>query len=349
MGSRRAAAFAAFFLVVAGVAPAVDSSRPAWYPRRPVTLIVPFARGGGLDLSARMLARYAEADLGESIVVVNNTAGGNIAGNLESVRAEPDGYTLGVWGMGLVTDELVVRGVPYTHDDVQPLCMYAFDPHLIAASREFAERAGIETFADLMEYVRNNPGRVTFGSGGNWTSHDFVRLKAEAAAGGAFVRMPFLGGAPAAQAANAGNCDVVSVFLAEYLALPDRNGLVLLAAADGERLPQLPDLPTTAEQGYPGMVQVMWRVLTLPKGTPASLREYLEAVFRAAVENPAFVAEAAAMGINARFMGSGDLALFLEQEFAHFADMTRLWGIRIEETEAAEGEGSRMEHGVDVK
>lgn len=319
-----------FLLPFFTIAPAGETVKPSGYPARPIDVIVPYAAGGGLDLSMRLLAKYAEVELGEKINVVNMTGGGNIQGNLFAIQAEPDGYVLGCWGMGLVTDELVIKNCPYSHNDVVPICLYSDDPHVITVSAAFAQRHGIATLRDLLEYVGKNAGKVTFGSGGNWTSHDFIRLKIETQAGVKFVRMPFLGGAPALHAAAEGNCDVVSPFVAEVIPHIDSGKVIPLAVTYPVRLSTLPDVPTTLEEGFPALTQTMWRVITVPKGTSQELIDYLGSVFQKASANPDYMQEAQALGVNPVFMGHAALTGFLEEEFLAFVTATEQWGIRVE-------------------
>ena len=304
-----------------------EAAKPAGYPVKPIEIIVPFAPGGGMDVSVRLLAGYAGEELGEKIRVVNLTRGGNIQGNLEGIRAAPDGYVLGCWGTGLVTDQLMVRNAPYTHKDVEPVCMYARDPHLIVVSAEFAERTGVRTLEALLRHIGENPGMVVFGAGGNWTSHDFLRLKLEAAAGEKFARMPFLGGAPALRAALEGNCDVVTPFPSEFMPYAESDAVIVLAVASESRLRMLPDIPATKELGYPSFVQGIWRVIAAPKGTPQRIIDYLAAVFHRAVENGDFVSEAGKAGITPVFMAGDELKDFIEEEYEAFVDLTGELGI----------------------
>ncbi len=306
-----------------------DIAKPANYPSKPVEIIVPFAAGGGLDIAVRLLGKYAEQELGQRVVVSNKTGGGNIQGNVEGIRARPDGYVLGAWGNGLATDELLVRGVPYTHTDVQPLCMFANDPEVFTVGKKTAEERGWKTLRDVIDYAAANPEKVTMGMGGNWTPHDFLRLKTEESRGVKFNRMPFAGGAPALQSAASGNCDLVVPFLAELLGLIDSGLVVPLAVAYDARVPQIPDVPSVAELGFPEMTQTIWRCLTLPKNTPPEIVSYLEAVFEKVIADPEYQAEARKIGVNPVFMGAKDLEAFVAKEYAYYAAKTEEWGIRV--------------------
>ena len=319
------ALFIALFCSLA--CPAVSAGS---FPERAVTIIVPFSRGGGLDVAVRLAAKYAEKELGGEIEVVNVTKGGNIAGNLQGIGAEPDGYTLLAWGSGLVTDTLLVKSASYTHLDVKPVCMFANDPELIVVNRAFAEENGIDSLDSLLEYVRAHPGAVTIGMGGNWTAHDFLRLKIETGADVKFNRMPFLGGAPALEATAQGECGVATPFVSEYLGNPHRDGVLPLAVAFGERVKQLPDIPSVAELGHPGMTQTLWRILSVPLGTPDNVVQTLENAFRRVLDNPDFLEEAFLLGINPEFKPAAELRLFLDSEFALYREITRELDIQVE-------------------
>lgn len=324
---------AAFLLAACHAGARAGESMAPSYPSKPMRIIVPYAAGGGMDIATRLLARYAETELGQNIVVDNITKGGNVAGYLEGIGAPPDGYTLLAWGNGLVTDELIVKNAPYTYEDVMPVCMFADDPEAIVVDAEFARENGIVTLEDLFAHVRANPGAVTIGVGGNWTVHDFLRLKMEARAGVKFNRMPFLGGKPALQAAATGNCNVAMPFISELLALDNMDGVIPLAVAYDARLPQLPDVPSVGEAGYPGMTQSIWRIISLPKGTPENIAFTLENAFRRAAANPGLREEARKLGINIVFISSAGLGPFLARERASYLEKTREWGILVDRSE----------------
>lgn len=307
-----------------------SADAPSGYPGRPVEVIVPFAAGGGMDKTARILAKYAAKRLGNRMDVVNLTAGGNIQGKTTAINAAPDGYTLCFWSNGLVTDELLVRNATYTHEDVQPVCMVAYDPHVIVVGKVFAEHTGVRTFADLVEFMRANPGRVTFGVGGNWTSHDFVRVKIEAAAGVKFARMPFLGGGPALQATASGNCDVATPIAPEYIDNPDAANVIPLAVTYRNRMRRLPDVPSVSDLELPGLEQVLWKVIAVPKETPKPIVDYLARTFDDTMRDPEFASEAYDSGITVVRMFGEELRQFIASEYELYGRLTEEWGIRIQ-------------------
>ncbi len=302
---------------------------PGGFPDREMTLIVPFAAGGGMDICARILAKYMTEEMGQPVRVVNRTDGGNIKGNLSGVEAPPDGYTLTFWGRGLVTDQLIIKDVPYTYEDVLPICLVAQDPHVITVRRDMAERAGIANLEDLFAYVRQHPMEVTFGLGGNWTTHDLLRVKMERQAGVKFNRMPFLGGALALQAALAGNCDVVVPMLAEIVPVADSRAILPLAVSFNARQAVLADVPTVAEAGYPDLVETVWRVISAPRETPPDIVAYLESVIGKVSELPEYQAETAAAGVNSYFLGHDETVQFVADQYGYYLRATEEWGIRV--------------------
>ncbi|MCD7898035.1 MAG: tripartite tricarboxylate transporter substrate binding protein [Planctomycetaceae bacterium] len=317
--------------------PAVAADdQPVYYPEKTVTIIVPFAAGGGLDLSVRLLAKYAAPKLGVPVEVVNLTRGGNIRGNMEGIQAYPDGYTLLAWGSGLFTDDLLVRNAPYTYEDVEPVCGFMNDPEIFVADRIFAERRGVATFTQLLDYVRDNPGQVTIGMGGNWTAHDLFRLRIERVADVRFNRMPFLGGRLALEAVAKGNANVANCFAAELVGLPDRmrENVLPLAVASEEPLPILPDVPSVVELGYPNMAQSMWRMITAPRGTDPAIVAKLESVVREVLQNPMFHEEATRMGFFPVFMGADEMAVYLKESHARAESLLTQYGaIGVKEVE----------------
>jgi len=322
-------AFTGLCMTVLMITGAVAAEKPAGYPSKPVEMVVSFAAGGGLDTTIRVIAKHAEPILGQRIVVSNKTGGGNIQGNVEAMRARPEGYVLGTWGNGLVTDQLLLKGIPYVYTDVQPVCMVGNDPNVIVVAKKWAEENRIKTFQDLMAYVKANDGVVTFGVGGNWTPHDFLRIKLEEAGGFTFKRMPFAGGAPAMQAVAGGSCVVAVPFLPEIMSMMDSGLLLPLAVASDKRVAQLPDVPTTGECGYPDAVQGVWRLISVPKKTPKPLVDYLASVFEQALANPEFKKDAQKLGINPVYMNPEQVSAFIEEEFKYFDKKTTEWGIRV--------------------
>ena len=314
-------------LLIAGSVFAAE--KPANYPAKPIEMIISFNAGGGMDTTFRVIAKYAEQLLGQRVVVSNKPGGGNIQGNVEAMKARPDGYVLGTWGNGLVTDQLLLKGIPYVYTDVQPVCMVGIDPNVLAVGAKWAAENNIKTLQDLMKYAKENDGKVSFGAGGNWTPHDFFRIKIEDAGGFKFKRMPFSGGAPAMQSVAGGSCDVASPFLPEILNMIDSGLLLPLAVGSESRVAQLPDVPTVGECGYAGAEQGIWRLVSVPKATPKPIVDYLASVFEQVLANPEFKEEAKKIGVNPVFIGPDKVAAFIDDEFKYFEKKTEEWGIRV--------------------
>lgn len=292
------------------------------YPAKPVEMIVSYAPGGGQDTSIRVLAKFAEKYLGQRIVVVNMHGGGNMAGNIAILQSKPDGYVVGTWVNGLVTDEFIFKGTPYTYKSFEPLCHVVADPHVLTIRKSL----GINDMKTFMKYVQDNPGKVTFGAGGNWTTHDFFRIKMEQAGNLSWRRMPYLGGAPALRDVAADACDVTTPLVPEILPMLDSGKVTALAVASEKRVAQLPDIPTCKEEGY-DIVQSIWRGLTVPKGTPKEVFDKLESVFKQTLEDPEAIDAMHKAGVNPVWMDHVEFAKFLEREHTYYSKALKEWGV----------------------
>ena len=150
------------------------------------------------------MAKYAEEELGQPLVVSNVTGGSGTIGYTTLADSSNDGYTIGYFSSPDSNGNLLFEGISYTVDSFAPLFQYAADPHIIVASKE----SGINSMDDLIAAAQENPDKITFGLGGAWTSHDFLRASLEDSAGIKFKRMVFQGGAAAVNAVAGNNCMV---------------------------------------------------------------------------------------------------------------------------------------------
>ncbi len=149
------------------------------FPNKPITMIVPYGAGGGADISIRMLAKYAEQELGQKIVVSNKTGGSGVVGTTALANAKPDGYTIGYIDPTKSNDKLLFEGVRYDDTSFKPIIRYSNDPQIIVVSK----KSGIENISDLIEAANADPNGLTFGIGGAWTPWDFVKIKIENSVG----------------------------------------------------------------------------------------------------------------------------------------------------------------------
>src|SRR5438309_4961649 len=247
------------------------------YPARPVKLIVPYAPGGATDIIARIVAQKLSESLGQSFIVDNRPgANGNIA--LEAAaKAPPDGYTLLV---GNVSTNAINENI-FAHQlqikpsrDLVGIAKLVEIPHVLVASASFPPN----TIAELVAAAKKEPGKINFASVGmgSYPHLDMERLMK--AAGVELTHVPYKGGAgQAIPAMIAGEVQVAFFNMASLLPHIKSGRLKPLAAVPAQRLPELPDVPTLAQQGYPGIGTNAWQGLFAPAATPRPVIDKLYA------------------------------------------------------------------------
>lgn len=286
------------------------------YPSKPIEIIVPFGAGGGADICVRMISKYAEQDLGQNIVVNNVTGGSGTVGLTQLSQAKADGYKLGYFASTNSNDNLLFKGIEYGADSFTPICMFAADPHIIVASK----KSGITDMDSLIAKAKENPGKLTFGIGGAWTSWDFLRIKLEEATGTSYKRMVFQGGANAINAVAGGDCDIATPFVSEALAQIQAGNIVPIAITSAERFEMVPDIPTVKESGL-DYEHTMWRGLVAPAGVPEEIASKLSDAFQKAFDDPAYQQAALEAGVFSEFKGKDDFTAFYRQNHEDYKSM----------------------------
>ena len=315
--------------IVLGLAIFFAFSMQAWaasdYPRKPIEIVCPYSAGGGQDIWARItvkhMIKYMPKD---SRIVVNNiSAGGGIAGATVIASARPDGYQLGAIVPFQLTDQFINKGTPYTEASFYPLGFGASDGNFLIANPKF----GFKDANDLIKYAKDNPGKLTFGVGGAYNSHDFFRWKIELATGVKWERMPFNGGAPTLAAVAGGHCDVASVSISEALAAMKEGKVVALAVSEGERTPTAPDIPTMKELGI-NVVHAQWRCITSPVDTPREIKDIIIAALAKTFADPEWDKELRAAGFNpVNFTGAAAVD-FYNKDFNEYKNLVQELGIK---------------------
>lgn len=254
-----------------------------WKPEGAVTIICPYAAGGGQDIVARLFAQYANKYCGVSFVVDNITGGSATIGNTAIATAEPDGYTLGVFSNLAYYDSAITEGVTYTTESYRQLVNLCGDSTVIVAN----EALGLSSVKELMDKAAE--GHVIWG-GPEFSGQTYPRMSLESMTGISFDHMIFDGGATTLAAIMGNNCDVTSVFPSEYAAVEDQDGVVALAVTGDERLEAYPDLPTLKESGY-DVTYYMLRSIVAPAGIDDSVYNYYVDTFSQILKDPDFQAD----------------------------------------------------------
>jgi tripartite-type tricarboxylate transporter receptor subunit TctC len=297
------------------------------WPSKPVRIIAPFAAGGLADVLARALAEKLTVSLGAPFIVENRVgAGGNIGADLVA-RAEPDGYTLLLSSAGILTiNASLYPSMPF---DVQaafaPVTVIADMPMLMVV-RGDAPAKNLQEFVAL---ARREPGKLFFGSPGNGTTGHLGMEMFQSLAGVSIGHVPYKSAAEAVTAAVGGQTSGMFDNPPTVLSQIRAGSLRALAVTSGQRLPQLPEVPTMAEAGLPGFEASSWFALVAPAKTPQSVIDRLYTETARALQSPDMQARFSALG--ARLVGNrpDEFARFIVAERAKWDGIIRKAGIKL--------------------
>lgn len=266
MRKRTCAAFGAALLAfMLGLLP---TNAALAYPDRPITLIVPFAPGGPTDIIARILAESFSRTLNQSVIVDNRPgAAGNIGMGM-AARTQPDGYTLLLTSTAIAVNPAIYKKLSYDpFKDFVPISELVNSPNVLVVRPS----SGIKTVADLVARAKAAPGTFNYSSPGVGTKSNLTGEELKQRADITMTHVPYRGAGPSALAVLEGTVQVGSVALPAAEAMIKSGELKALAVTGPERWPDLPDVPTLIESGYPGFVSVTFSALFAPAGTPPDI------------------------------------------------------------------------------
>lgn len=242
------------------------------YPSRPVTLVTPYAAGGGSDVVTRVLADELHRQLGQSIIVQNITgAGGNI-GTQRVAQAAPDGYTLLLHHVGMATAPALFKSPGFDPvKSFEPVGMFADIPMLVVANRDVPAR----NMAELLAWAHKEGDAVTFASSGQGSATHLCAIMFQQLAGANVTMVQYRGAAPALADLQAGRVNLLCDGPQSVSQLVRSGAIKAYVLLGTQRLKSLPDLPTTAELGLQAMDVSLWYGLYAPAGTPRAIVDRL--------------------------------------------------------------------------
>jgi tripartite-type tricarboxylate transporter receptor subunit TctC len=313
--------FLAIVAVAATLTAPAAPAQPAAFPARPVTLVVPVAPGGILDTVARMLAPEMGEQLGQPIVVDNKPgASGNIGATFVA-RSKPDGYTLLVgYSMFHVGNPAMFRDLAWDPlRDFASVAMVAVSPHVVAVHPSVPAR----TLQELVDLARAQPGKLNYASPGSGSVPHVGMELFKQQAGIDIVHVPYKGAGPMMQDVVAGAVQVTVATPPSLLGFVQSGRVRALAVAAKERHPLLPDVPTTAEAGYPRFQLEAWIALFAPAGTPPEAIARLTRAVQESLKAPAVMERARTTGMTIRFMPPPELDATVRADLAYWSKVIR--------------------------
>lgn len=297
---------------------------------RPIRLIVPYAPGGPLDITARLLAERAKDSLGTIIIDNRPGAGGNI-GVDAIAKAAPDGLTIGIAAVAThAINPWLFGKLPYdAARDFAPITQMVRVPNVLVMNAETAARLKIETLADLIAYAKRNPARLNYGSGGNGSAGHLAGEMFKRDAGIFAVHIPYNGGNPAQLALLSGQVDFNFDNLAT--ASPNiRSGkLKALAVTTLQRSPYLPEIPPVADT-LKGFAIDTWWGLVAPAGTPREVIQRLNQAFVAALQAPETKTRFAQLMAEPVPTSPDAFAAFMRFELAKYEKIVKASGAKVD-------------------
>lgn len=296
---------------------------------RPVRIVVPFPPGQGADLIIRLVGERLSPRLGQPVVVENRPGAGGTIGTEQVARSAADGTTLVMGASGPMSISPTLQPAVVKYDplkDFEPISGIASVAQLFVVPAASPYR----TLGDLAAAAKAQPGRIAYGSSGNGTTqHLFVEYFA-AAAGLKLLHVPYKGSAPAFTDLMGGQIAMMPDTVAAMLPNVKAGKVRALAVTSAARSPFLPDVPTVAEQGFPGWQAEGWITVLAPAGTPADVADRLDREIRAVLADGEFRQRLGDMGFVVMDRSRGALRTFIGEEIAKWRKVIEGAGIKVE-------------------
>lgn len=312
-------------LALGAVLAATSTLAQSNWPAKPISMVVGFAPGGATDTVARVIAKYMADELKASVVVDNKAgAGGNIATDFVA-RAEPDGHTILLGSVGSLTVAPHMHSkLPYKLEDFAPVTMAVVFSNVLVVKPELP----VQNLADYIKLAKAKPGTVTYASSGVGGAGHLAGELLEQYADVEMSHVAYKGGGPAMMGMLGGEVD--SFFGTPPSVGPQvKAGKVRAIATTGAtRDPLMPDVPTVAEQGYPGYDTLNWYAYVVPAKTPQDIVDKLNKVLVKVLKDPVVIKDLEAKGLSPSPSTPAELAAYMKREHETWAKVVKKAGIQ---------------------
>ncbi|MDB5577157.1 MAG: transporter substrate-binding protein [Bradyrhizobium sp.] len=327
MNSRAWSTLAGCLLTVAALSATPTSA--ADYPTRPIKLVVPYAAGGPTDVLGRLVGEFLGRDLKQPVIVENKAGAQGAIGAEIVARSEPDGYTLFVTAASIIVlNPMLYKKLPY--DPVKDFRMLSLVTDL-PVLMEVHPSVPAKTVAEFVAYARANPGKVNFGSAGTGGTIHLAGEMFKQMAGIEMTHVPYRGAGPALTDLISGNIQVMFDTLSTALP-PVKSGLVrALGVSSEKRSPDVPDVPTIAESGYPDYRVSVWYGIAAPAKLPDDIAQKVSASLDRALNDDAFRASLEKIGFPVfRPRSAASIAEFIDADRARWSAVIKQLNISLD-------------------
>jgi tripartite-type tricarboxylate transporter receptor subunit TctC len=297
------------------------------FPSKPITMIVPFGAGGALDLIARVLADGLRNELGQTVLVDNKPGASGLLAMRIAAGAAPDGYTI------ILSSEsnhilLPLLDSKFPMDvakEFVPISLSGQFQHTLIVKKELT----VSSVKELVEYLRANPGKLSFGSSGVGTQAHIAGEYLSLLTQSKMVHVPYRSSPAALNDLLAGNLDINFQSMPAVRSYVDSPRLKMLAVLSSERLKELPNMPTMAETGFPDFVLSSWMGLFGPAGLPSDIRQQLSDALVKVGKNPELQARIRGAGIEPVGSDAGTFTEFVDAEGKKWKNFIDRTGIKL--------------------
>lgn len=298
------------------------------FPTKTITIVVPFPPGGTTDVTARLIAADMAKDLGQSVIVENKPGANGNVGSAQVSKASPDGYTLLMSGVGSnAVNHGIYKSMPYdSRKDFAHVTLATSGPNVMIVNPNFPAK----TLKEFVDVVKANPGKYNYASAGNGASGHMAMELLKTATGMQIQHVPYKGGGPALQDVISGHVPVM--FTNQDLAIAQaKAGTVrALGVASLERNPAAPEIPTIAEQGFPGFAAVSWNGLSAPAGTPKAVIDILNKAAVKALQSQAVKDKLVVNGFVVEASSPEKYTAFIAAEIDKWSKVAKEAGVSLE-------------------
>lgn len=318
-------------LGIAAAASAVctqSASAQAWPTAKPVTIIVPFPAGGTTDIVTRLVAQELTQVLGQNVIVENRPGANGNVGSAVVAKATPDGYTFLATGVGSnAINHGIYRSMPYdSSKDFSHVTQMTNGPNVLVVNKDFPAK----NLEELVAAVKNNPGKFNYASSGNGASGHMAMELLKQKTGMQVSHVPYRGGAPALN-------DVISgvipmMFINQDMAFAQAKGgtVRMLGVTSLQRNPAAPEVPTIAEQGFPGFSAITWNGIAAPANTPKDVIDRMNTEITKILNKPANRDKLLEQGFVIGGNSPGDQLKFVSDEMAKWKDVAEKANVKLD-------------------
>ena len=296
------------------------------FPTHPVTIVVPVPPGGIVDLAARLASEPLSTHLGQPVVIDNRAgASGNIAYAMVA-GAQPDGYTLlASYSMYHVGNPSMFTNLRWTAESFKPVGMVAVSPHVVTVHPSLP----VHDLKELVAYARAHPGEINYASQGSGSVPHVGTELLKQLTGTDMVHVPYKGSGPAIQDVLSGRVQLFVTTPPSVIGHIQMGRLRAIAVAGRERHPMIPDVPTAAEQGYPGFELDAWVSLFAPAGTPDAVVNKISAALEAGLKKPEIIKTAQEAGVRVNYQNPEQLGQTVARDTAHWSQVIKSANITV--------------------